>query len=185
MEQECLLVVDVQPSYDASCGFAAEQLAKELNESDKPVIFMYVGDGLTTDTAGDVQDYLLDHGVSEDVLTSAHFIEKDYGFFRQWMDCGVPAETIIQVGQKLKQFRLNDSRNLDWAIAFGDKAEELAEDVDRLGPIWMPSFDALRLMFFKDIAVCGGGAGECLAEMELWLTIMGITHTRLHHLVYH
>lgn len=182
MDNKGFLVVDVQPAYDKWCGIISRQVARHINESPLPVTVMWVGAGITSDSELDVSDYLLCAGLDEAKLPELRFVEKDYGFFRGWMDNGVPAETTIEAGKQLLRKNLSSSESLDLVELFkGDTAYlELCECI----PIFKPHWGYRSLEGFQHLQVCGGSASECLAEVELLLGAMGISAQRTAHLVY-
>lgn len=175
-----LLVVDVQPAYGAACSFIAPQVATHINNTVKPVTILWVGEGLTEDTEYDVRDYLHSHGALSSRLNEARFVEKNYGYYRSWMDLGVEPDDIIKVGRQMAAQGAHCSDQVDMEALFQGSVP------------WLPSFDVLHhcgisdavLSGFSAMETCGGGADECLAETELWLEIMGMKFKRLDSLVY-
>lgn len=178
--EKALLVVDVQPSYNRWCSSVARSVAKRINNTRKPVCIMWVGDGLTSDTEFDVREYLRENGAYRPALEQATFIEKGYGFFRQWMDNGVDHDDIIKVGQHMLKRRINSSEGVD----FGELYGEDVPDFPRYGDLNLPHINSGRVLAFDHLETCGGGSQECLAEIELWLSVQGKTHNRIDHLVY-
>lgn len=175
-----LLVVDVQPAYSAACNMVAAQVAQRINNTVKPVTILWVGEGLTQDCEESVREYLRSYGARPGRLAQANFVEKDYGFFRGWMDQGVSAENIVKVGKHLYQKGLFSSEDVDMDALYDGNAPWLPK-WDRLAT---PSFDARRLLSLDAFETCGGGSEECLAEMELWLQVKDKPFKRLHSLVY-
>lgn len=172
-----LLVVDVQPAYAEWCSQVAKKVATRINNTRKPTVIMWVGDGLTYDREEDVIAYLHHHGARPGKLSTCMFVEKDYGFYRPWMDAGVDSTTIVQVGQEMVNQRVFDSRDLDLS-------EWLDDDASVMDPIRQPGFDSSALNFIDKFDVCGGGSEQCLAEIELWLDIHRKPYQRLDALVY-
>ncbi|WP_434716145.1 hypothetical protein [Paraburkholderia sp. A3RO-2L] len=175
-----LLVVDVQPQYDAFCGYIASQVATRINNTVKPVSIMWVGDGLSNDSEETVREYLRDYGARPQRLAQASFIEKGYGFFRGWMDNGVASHDIIKVGRNMLQRGLYSSDEVDLEQLYAGNVPQLP-DVDLLH---RPSFDDGRLRMMDRFETCGGGSAECLAEVELWLQMVGKPFCRLDSMVY-
>lgn len=175
---KALLVVDVQPAFDTHCHYVARRVAQRINNTAKPVVVLWVGEGLTDDTEDSVRDYLRAHGARPGRLGLARFVEKDFGFFRPWMDWGVAPEHIVTVGKALLAAPGgNTSESLD--------LEELLGDVPvPSSPLFWPSFDDRRLTHLSTFETCGGANQECLAEVELWLQMQGKPFKRLDHLVY-
>ena len=178
-----LLVVDVQPAYHDWCGAIARDVAKRINNTRKPTVIMWVGEDITSDTEADVRYYLHEHGARPGKLAQCAFIEKDYGFFRNWMDSvGYDRDTLITVGKELIRLKLHSSEQLDLAdMLGGDVAADLAECA---GDIRLPHFDSRAMTHLLRFDTCGGGAEECLAEIELLLEMQGKPYTQLTHLTY-
>lgn len=176
---KALLVVDIQPAYNSNCAFVAQKVAQRINNTVKPVVVMWVGEGLTSDSEESVRDYLRAHGARPGRLDTCAFIEKDYGFFRGWMDSGVSHDSIVTAGKALMSERSGcSSADLD--------LEALLGDIDLpMDPLYRPCFDEQKLQYISAFETCGGGSNECLAEIELWLRMQGKPFTRLDHLVYH
>lgn len=173
-----LLVVDVQPAYDTYCGAIARQVAQRINNTRKPVVVMWVGEGVTTDTEDDVREYLRAHGARPGRLDQAKFVEKSYGFLRAAMDLGANREHIVAVTNALMATPgVHSSEDLDIHALIGDAY--WPDD-----SIYLPSFDARCMQFISKFETCGGGNNECLAEVELWLEAQDKPFKRLDHLVY-
>lgn len=175
-----LLVVDVQPAYSSFSDCIAARVAQRINNTVKPVSIMWVGAGFTDDCEDSVREYLRSYGARPGKLNQATFVEKDYGFFRSWMDQGVSSEDIIKVGKCLYEQGLYTSEDVDMAELFQGNSPWLPK-WDQLAT---PSFDARRLLSLDSFETCGGGAAECLAEIELWLQIKDKPFKRLDTLVY-
>lgn len=175
-----LLVVDVQPAYNADCEFIAARVAKRINNTRKPVTIFWVGSGLTDDCEFSVHEYLREHGARPGRLAQAHFVEKDYGFYRRWMDYGVDADDIVKVGRHMMLHRLHSSEDVDLDELFQGDVPALPRS-DHLA---LPDFDTSRLKYLSGFETCGGGSEQCLAEMELWLQMKDLPFKRLDSLVY-
>ena len=180
--QTALAVVDVQPAYDTWCGTVARAVAQRINNTRKPTVIFWVGDGITTDTEDDVRHYLREAGIRPGKLAdNCRFIEKDYGFFRAWMDNCVPDNLIVRVGQEMFRTDIHCSEELDIAGIFPAFDTSVLPQYDHLR---LPTFDDRSLRLFDAFDTCGGGNRECLAEMELYFEMKGQPATRLDHLVY-
>jgi hypothetical protein len=175
-----LLVVDVQPAFATGCDFIAAKIAQRINNTVKPVTIMWVGDGLSSDSEESVRDYLREHGARPGRLDQAHFVEKGYAFFRGWMDLGVSQADIIKVGSQMLRRGLYSSEDVDLEQLYEGDVPEFPE-WDHLS---RPSFDDRRMLNLDSVETCGGGAEQCLAEIELWLQMKGKPFTRLDALVY-
>lgn len=175
-----LLVVDVQPAYSANCEFIAARVAQRINNTTKPVTILWVGEDLTSDCEDAVRAYLREHGARPGRLAQANFVEKDYGFFRPWMDQGVDTADIVKVGTHMLKHGLYSSEDID--------LEELYQGAVPTFPQWdrlsRPGFDDRRLINLTGFETCGGGSDQCLAEMELWLQMKGKPFKRLDSMIY-
>lgn len=181
MNTSGLVVVDVQPAYHFCCAHIARDVARRINNTRKPVVIVWVGEGFTSDTEDDVRHYLHEAGARPSRLAACRYLEKDYGFFRGWMDYGVARETIVSVGTEMMRSGRHDSESLDLAAFLGP------EEVDRLPAfdhLRRPCFDNTTLRLLDSVETCGGGENECLAEFELYLAMTGKPYTRLENLVY-
>lgn len=177
-----LVVVDVQPAYHFCCAHIARDVARRINNTRKPVVIVWVGEGFTADTEDDVRHYLHEAGARHARLAACRYIEKDYGFFRGWMDSGVAREAIVSVGTEMLRSGRYDSESLDLAAILGSE-----DEVDRLPAfdhLRRPGFDDAPLRLLDSVETCGGGEHECLAEFELYLDMTGKPYTRLENLVY-
>lgn len=188
-----LLVVDVQPAYHDYCSHVAKDVAKRINNTRKPTVIMWVGEGLTTDTQSDVYAYLRQHGARPHKLNECRFVEKDYGFFRSWMDRGIAQEHIVKVGKALLQQRNSHYEDLDLEAILGMSTQEVLEDANcswiaagslKAYTLHRPMFDESWLHAMDQFDTCGGGRDECLSEMELFLSMHDKPFTRLEHLIY-
>jgi hypothetical protein len=175
-----LLVVDVQPAYSANCDFIATKVAQRINNTVKPMTIMWVGEGLTDDCEDSVREYLREYGARPGRLAQANFVEKGYGFFRPWMDNGVDPDAILKVGAHMLRHELYSSEDVDLEELF----QGAVPDLPRWDHLSHPAFDSRRLMNLTGFETCGGGAAECLAEMELWLQMKDKPFKRLDSLVY-
>ena len=175
-----LLVVDVQPAYGTYCESIAAKVAQRINNTVKPVTIMWVGEGLTADTEYDVREYLRQFGARPGRLAQANFVEKDYGFFRPWMDQGVSQDDIVKVGQHMLNNRVYASNDVDMDELYEGKTPWLPK-WDRIA---LPAFDDRKMRPIKAFETCGGGSEECLAEVELWLQMLGKPFKRLNTLTY-
>lgn len=175
-----LLVVDVQPMYDSSCGWMAKRVAQRINNTVKPVSIVWVGAGMTDDTEDDVREYLRAHGARPGRLAHANFVEKNFGFFRPWMDFGVAQADIVKVGAHMLKHGVSSSEDVDLDELFqGD-----APDIPRIDHMFLPWFESRRLLCLDSFETCGGGSEQCLAEMELWLQMVDKPFKRLDSMVY-
>jgi hypothetical protein len=177
-----ILIVDVQPAYDAYCRHIVHQLATMINNRPHNITMLYNAEGLTEDDENEMIYYLINNGVDEDNINNINFIEKSYGFFRGWMDTGISDHVIIKTIRAMNQHRVNDSRDLDLEEILGDDAEEVINNSDN---IYMPDFMSINtLRQLSPFYMCGGGRSECLREIELLCNAFNIKYKRMDSLIY-
>ena len=176
-------IVDVQPAYQRWCDALLPALIAELSARPEHERFALLWvDELTGDTKADVLTYWSEAGASDSLLERMTPVPKSYGFFRQWMDNGIPDEELLTVLRELRRAGLSDSRDLcaEWMETHAPCASDLT------GPVYLPpELEGLR--FFEQVPLwhtCGGGRDECLREVELWLASKHVAFRRLDHLTY-
>lgn len=184
MNHPPLLIVDVQPAYQrAFRRDLVQNILEHINTvpEDVPVFIVSVTHELSGDTPEDVLAFWMDAGMDDATYNRVTFIEKGYAFFRGWMDNGVPDDEIVATGKRLVELGLYDSRDLaeaELAIS-APSALALSDCMFLPTPLGLDSRYRNALWH-----VCGGGTDECLKEVELWMDVVGIEHTRLEDLTY-
>lgn len=186
-----ILVVDVQPTYDAYSGAVVEGVAKLLNQSRGGIYVLYNAEGQTADTYSDVVSYLIEQGgMQESIVDRIKYFSKEYGFFRPWMDQGVPDRIIIKTIRAMVQRRVNDSRMLDINTVLTPQEQQEFQSRFKYSSwedegIYMPDFMPISIL--KQISpfyMCGGGRNECLREIELLCNAFNIRYKRIDSLIY-
>lgn len=122
-------------------------------------------------------------------LQSAKFIEKVYGYFRQWMDdpTGMSDASIIRTIRAMYQHRITDSRQFeDLGIDIADiTGPEWTEKVgDPEINIYLPEVEIQLLRQLSPFYMMGGGRNECLREIELLCNAFNIRYKRVDSLIY-
>jgi hypothetical protein len=183
-----ILVVDVQPAHDSLAGGVVDGVAELLNKSTGTIYMLYNANGYTDDTKYDVVSYFIDNGLDQQVAQRIKYIEKEYGFFRAWMDHGVPDRIIIKTIRAMVQSRTNDSRMLDVNQVLTPEEQTVLQhsriDWNNEG-IYLPDF--IQISILKKMSpfyMVGGGRNECLREIELWCNAFNIRYKRIDQLVY-
>jgi len=165
-----LVIVDVQPFYARWIDFDIEDLIDYMSKYDEVIIF-FNGADIMCDELYDVQSFFFEHGMSETTLDTITWVEKTYGFLRNWMDnYEVDDEDIITVLHRMLANDVCDSRDLDESYL-----EQNGFPID--DPIFFPDFDCNLKQDY--VWICGGGKEECLREIELYLESIGITTDRV------
>lgn len=186
-----LIVVDIQPAYDEENQYGCENILHEaiekINNTDQRIICFYVGNDCGGNSKDDVMYYLLKNGIDEFKLSKIHFIEKDFGFLREWMDNGVKEDVIINTLAYMKANNLKDTRkfsDLDWNMATA--GEHKKNPILEKSMINYPYFH--HKVFEKPeidhMEIIGGGRFECLLEVDLYLKSLGKTTTITEDLCY-
>ena len=154
-----LVVVDIQPCYQP--WFHSNLLSElaKLLESAKNIIWYYNGPDVGVDDSDNcIIDMMIDY-VNEEILQSITFIEKGYGFLRDWMDNGVEDAEII------KALRKNDDCYHN-----------------EYGEIYIPPY--IEKPNLKSCYICGGGDQQCLKEMEILFKYWKIQTKRINSAIY-
>ncbi len=117
-----LVVVDIQPTYMGSIEGVIDlsSFVNAMNTIETQIYYIFVGEDLECDDIHEVQWMLHRLGVEERCIEQMIFIEKDYGWIREEMDCGDEDD----IERKLK------SGEADYAI---DILNELPDDMNICG----------------------------------------------------
>lgn len=184
-----LLVVDVQPAYDRWCSAVAPRIMQLLNAHSGNKYCLYNAEGLTDDSKHSVIEYFLENGLRQDRIDSIKFIEKSYGYFRNWMDNEVTERIIIKTIRAMVQNRVNDSKDLDMNTVLTSYEQERGLKLWGIDwnedSIYMPDFMPISLL--KQISpflMCGGARDQCLKEIELLCNAFNIKYKRIDSLIY-
>lgn len=173
-----LIITDVQPTYEEGSDTILHQVIEKVNNTDQRIICFFVGPVSSGDTKEDVMLYYLKNGMDEYKVSKIHFIEKDYGFLRNWMDKGISEEIIINSLSYMKQNQIYTSERFsldEWKLITGNQYE--TNYLFREKPINYPFFH--HKVFDKpeidNFEMIGGGRFECLLEIDLYLKSLGKT----------
>jgi len=200
-----LLIVDVQPEYSSYADSVLPDIAQLIARSTGRIAVLYNGEGNTEDNMHDVLNYLSQETDEDDYddetdeyvdkepsivrqkLGNAKFFQKEYGFFRSWMDQSVSDATIIKVIRLMAMAKVNDSRMLDTNTV----PQDILDEVYRSGIGWdddgIQFPDAVSIGFLKQISpfyMVGGGRSECLREIELLANAFNIRYRRIDSMIY-
>lgn len=178
MENNFLVIVDVQPEFQNACEHMFHKVIDKVNNTEQNIICFYVGRELGQDNKHDVMAYYLENGIDESKVEMMRYVEKDFGFFRSWMDQGVCERIIVNAVKQLRSSKLNDSRDFsdsDWDNILTAEDRKTFYLYDE--PIFYPNFDK-RMFEIKAIdgfELIGGARHECLAEIDIYLKSMDKT----------
>ena len=182
-----LIVVDIQEEYERYMRFKPYHFFDWLNgEYDKfdRIIFLFNGPELGFPSESEYKYWLVENGLSEELLDSIDFYDKGYNFFRNAMDVGISDEDIIKLVKYMAYKGINDSRDVeDWtSIGLSDYVIEKLEGSE--DAIFVPDvLDYLRNVSGR-ISLVGGGRNECLKEVELCLLLNGHKYSLISEWVY-
>lgn len=183
-----VIIVDVQPAYASGKVDGADSitpaLMEFLNAQTGPIVAYYngAGEGFTEDEVYDVQSYFLENGLGDDQINKIQFIEKTYGFLRDWMDQGVDSGIIINLLREMNRQRVNDSRDLNPnSNIFNQFDYETWMEHD---PIYFPDINIAQLKSMSGALLCGGSRHECLKEIQLLMSVYNIRYKLAQDFIY-
>lgn len=104
-----LIVVDVQPGYDAFCRKITGNVVEQIQTAQE-VIYFYNNEELTGDTKNDVISYLYDNGIED--ISNITFVDKYYAFHRDLMDSGFDYDDISKVARLMLRSKYMDATNV-------------------------------------------------------------------------
>ncbi len=182
MNKKPLIIVDVQPQYmDTGLSPYIDNIINYIEQAAKdnrPIMAFYNNQEFSGDFPDESRFFFIEQGLSEESWGKIMFVEKNYGFLRNWMDEGFKDEVIIEAVKIMKKDKINDSRD------FADEHWEQLKKVngtelfspDNKGHftecymVNMPDFNTNIIKGFKgmEVEMLGGGRYECLEEMKLF-----------------
>lgn len=180
------IVCDVQPMYEKYIDFNIGEFVEYLETKDD-ILYFYVGSensGIGTDTKEDIMMYLVENGLSEDKLRDITFIDKGYGFFRGYMDeTTLDDSDLIRIVKYLIDNDIWDTRDIEDEIVRNDLG--LPEDVDDDEGLNLPSeFSIENCRGFEGSELVGGGADECLRELEIYFQAYDFSYIKNYKFIY-
>jgi len=184
-----LVCVDIQPAFKSSFGTKfITDFTKWLNTSVNDyaeVLYLYNGERMGWND--DVQGWLLDMGLDEEVLDVIDFKEKDYGWMRAPIDKGFLSETESMIiwmhNNNIESTQRMTDAQWDDAIKEYPVVSKI-KDICEVDPIYIPKDVVNMLKHIKKADCVGGHSEECLAEIEILLTMLGTEHKRVNKFVY-
>lgn len=186
-----LIVIDVQPEYEEYIPFSIHTFTQWLNDSNfSNITFLYNGyDTLGMVSEGDLQMWYMENGLDEDIIYNSRWYDKGYAFFRYCMDIGIDEDDIVSLVRYMKDNNINDSRDIDSEVWDSFVEEYSLEDVRELmehadDMISIPDVMDYLETLGNDFVIVGGGANECLKEIEIALKANGQRFNRISEWVY-
>lgn len=175
-----LMVIDIQPSYHPGSHHVVPDIIEKLNNTKQQIIYFFVGKEFDLDSKEDVIFYLLENGLDENKINEIKFMEKTYGYYRAWMDSGVPEDVIVRAIQIMDKESIQDCRDFSddhWSFILAENKDYLDKYTLEDNPIHSLSLDIdvnfLKLPEINNVELIGGGRQECLKELELYLKAIG------------
>jgi hypothetical protein len=170
-----LIIIDIQPSYKNYMDIDMNNYVQWLNEHNYlDVLYLFNGPDLGMESEYDIQLWLNEYDLDENL--DIRYYEKNYGFFRDFMD-EIDDKTIILIGKYFIQKNIVDIRELSneekkeiIKITNIDK-QYLTEDYS----FYIPELKDELLSFINkgDKPLCiGGGEYECYKEVILLLEML-------------
>lgn len=198
-----LIVVDIQPFYHQYHKNITPRLLEYIRDNSNQyenIIWFFNAEEIIgiEESIDDMADYILDFEIiSEEQFDFINFIDKDFGFFRNWMDAGVDDNFIKYVVKHMIREKVTDIRELDegdfkilFQTFFNLNEEDLQNDwVDEYeffldNPINIPTFKWQAIEKLGQVDLCGGSENECLAEIEILLEAVDVTVSKLDKFIY-
>lgn len=177
-----VISVDVQPMYKSYINFNIGKYFDWLSQQ-KQILFMFNGpDTVGGDSKNKILEWIVyDYMFPEDKLDDVYFIDKGYGFFRNWMDIGIPERDIKKILKYMLKNRINDSREIT-----SEKIEELIGDNDIYHDdmIYIPDIPINLLKRYNGSYIVGGSKNECLKEVQILMDIHNIRYKEFRQYIY-
>ena len=182
-----VIVVDVQPMYQDGIYFDIAEFGEFLL-SNRRILYFYNGpDTVGDDTKDDIITMFYNEIKSEELLNKLEsdtlWIDKGYGFFRNWMDTGADVGFIQRAIRYMVSKGFNDSRDIsdeEWQSVFPDDWEESFE----IDPLYMPDISMGELKTWSGSYLTGGGRDECLKEVQILMNTFNIKYTLVSKFIY-
>lgn len=180
-----LVVVDVQPFYHKYCKHIVKNVVDLINKHKRVKIF-YNGEDLGFESKEEIIEYYLENGLDYEEIFKLNFTEKNYGFFRSWMDNNYPISMIITVIREMVMQREYDSRDLNLKELLKDYNLDESDFIFFEGdPINIPDINIAEMKSkFNNCYIVGGGRNECLKEVEILFNAFNIHYRIIKELTY-
>jgi len=204
-----VLVIDVQPAYRRLATPIIKPLIQFLNNQSGRIVAIYNDAEMTEDNITTVKSWWSQNGGSRSLVRNrTEWMEKQYGYFRGWMDSDISDAIIVKMIRAMIIANKNDSRSLskeDIMTAIGhantqDLVRKYGSMEDFLGgdnlylPEFLPKLPGSNYLPSKGVVsmlrqlspfyMVGGGRNECLREIELLCNAFNIRYKRIDQFVY-
>jgi hypothetical protein len=182
-ESNTLIVVDVQPGHESYITFDINLFCEYLNDHKGNIHYLFNGEDLGYESVDELRDWLVEHGVDEDVVYSIDFIEKSYGWLRDMIDSGVSEDDIKKVLSYMINNDIDTSEDIE-EVVYSELNLDDIEDFTGVNTIYQPSIINSLKRLPSSGTIVGGGKQECLLEVELTLEALNKHYTRDNKFVY-
>lgn len=159
-----LIIVDVQPTYAKNINWM-----KDFNKFVEPygeILCLYNGPDLGFENKGDIARFYMKYGMKRETVTRMKWFEKNYAFFREFMDRCWLREDIIKIIRYMLRTKTWDIRNLsEEDIRKIGVSDLVHSELEKYG-FYIPEL-AFIIRKWAGADICGGGLEECLEEVML------------------
>lgn len=165
-----IIIVDVQKEYKNYINFNIHEMI-EFTKNFNNILVLYNGQDLGMSSQQDIIDFYYeeteyDEELIDNFLNKTIFFEKNYGFFRDFMDQCFPRDDIIKLIKYMLRKKIWDIRELNEKDINLLKIADLeTEKLEEYG-FNIPDL-AFELPKWSNSIVCGGGLEHCLEEVML------------------
>ena len=191
-----LIIVDVQPAYERNTPFDVGEMVEWASENYSRVLILWNGPslgyvnkrGLISFYFEKTAEYLGDWDAADDMVSdlvdSAKFFEKGYGFFRGMMDHCYLRKDIIKLVKYMLANKLQDLRVLsEEQVEYLGIPGLIFEELEDYG-FGIPEELASVLKKWNRSDIVGGDKNECLAEVEILGEAMGLSFNQKKRFIY-
>jgi hypothetical protein len=169
--------VDIQPEYQRGFGFRIEEYCEFLNNLNcNKLIFLFNGPDLGFPDEQEYKYWLMENGLTEEVIDGAIFFDKSYAFFRHAMDNNLDDNVIANFVRFMYDNDIRDSRDMNREMWAKYLRLHRRTDKKELYELLRDSQDCVNipdlmdfLKRYSNIVLTGGGINECLKEVEIAL----------------
>jgi len=190
------IIVDIQPEYKNAMFFNINEflnyLLKLINYN-KKILYYYNGPDMSMSSVRDIIQWLLEYynfnykndeydeydSIYNLLYKNIIWIDKSYGFLRDFMDAGIPEDVTLKIIRYMAINKLRSSKE----IPKNELYKITNEDIN-CKEIWFPSFQIDILKQFSGSYIMGGYEHECLREMQLIMNAFNIKYTTFRKFVF-
>ena len=186
-----LIIVDIQFRYYSGMQFTIEQFVNSLKEFKGDILYFYNGEAMGLESGQDIVMWLMattnDYSDEfRDLLRRIHWVEKGYGFYRDFMDNGGTEEEIKIVFTYLinNGYWSTDELSEEEINNFNIRETLKQQLKTQHYNIAIPNFDFHVLSDYDGATILGGSATECLLEIKILMNFMGLKYKEFKPFIY-